>query len=268
MERRTLALLIPVYNDQEGLGKTLTHLPGEIPLDVVVVDDGSQPPITLPKLPPPHRAFLLRLEENRGITGALNEGLRFILERGYPYVARLDAGDVALPGRFAKQLRFLEEHPEYALVGGQARFVDPAGRETHRERFPTEDGEIRRVMHARNPFLHPAVTLRTEAIKAVGLYSESYPAAEDYELFFRLARRFKVANLEQEVIEYKVDPKGISLRKRRRQLLTRLRILLENFDPGLKESWLGLLKNGALLLTPTSLVGWLKGRLPGRRGWL
>ncbi|MDW8357173.1 glycosyltransferase [Thermus sp.] len=268
MAERKVALLIPVYNDQEGLEETLAHLPGEIPLDVVVVDDGSQPPITLPQLPPPHRAFLLRLDGNRGITGALNEGLRFVLARGYPYVARLEARDVALPGRFAKQLRFLEEHPEYALVGGQARFVDPTGRETHRERFPTEDGEIRRVMHARNPFLHPAVTLRTEALRAVGLYSERYPAAEDYELFFRLVKGFKVANLDEPVVEVLVNPEGISGKKRRRQLLTRLRILLENFDPGLKESWLGLLKNGALFFTPTPLVGWLKRRLPGRRGWL
>lgn len=263
-----VALLIPVHNDREGLAKSLRNLPPELPLDVVVVDDGSRPPLSPPEPPPPHRLFLLRLEENQGITQALNHGLAWILERGYPYVARLDAGDTALPGRFLAQLRFLESHPEYALVGGQARFVDPNGRETHRERFPTEDGEIRRVMHARNPFLHPAVMVRTAALREVGLYSERYPAAEDFELFCRIARRHRVANLEAEVAEVLVNPKGISGRRRRRQILTRLRILLENFDPWLKESWLGLAKNLVLLLAPTPWVQALKGRMPGRRGWL
>lgn len=265
---RPVALLIPVYGDGEALAKTLGSLPQELPLDVVVVDDGSEPPLAPPEPPPPHRLFLLRLERNRGITEALNHGLAWILERGYPYVARLDAGDRALPGRFLAQLRFLEENPEYALVGGQVRFVDTAGRETHQESFPTEDREIRRTMHARNVFMHPAVMMRTQALREVGLYREAYPAAEDYDLFFRLMRRYKVANLPQEVLVYKINPKGISLKRRRQQLFTRLKVLLENFEPGLKESWLGLAKNLALLLSPTPMVFWLKRRLRERRGWL
>lgn len=266
--RHSIALLIPVYNDPNGLARSLRNLPAEFALDVVVVDDGSDPPLSPPEPPPPHRLFLLRLEQNGGITRALNHGLSWILEQGYPYVARLDAGDVALPGRFQAQVSFLEAHPEYALVGGQARFVDPEGRETHRERFPTEDGEIRRVMHARNPFLHPAVTMRVAALREVGFYSEAYPAAEDFELFWRLARRYKVANLKQEVVEYVVSPTGISGKRRRRQILTRLRILLENFDPRVRESWLGLIKNTALLFAPTPWVQAMKQKLPGRSGWL
>jgi glycosyltransferase involved in cell wall biosynthesis len=265
---RKIALLIPVYNDREGLRRTLEGLPREVPLDVVVVDDGSDPPLSFPEVPPPHRAFLVRLERNRGIVGALNEGLRFILERGYPYVARLDAGDVALPGRFSAQLRFLEEHPDHALVGGQVRFVDMEGRETHHEAFPTEDGAIRRAMRGRNVFIHPAVMIRAQALREAGPYREGYSAGEDYEIFFRLMRRYRVANLGEEVVVCQVNPKGISRQRRRAQLLSRLRVQLENFDPRLKESWLGVAKTLALLLTPWSVVQGLKRRLPGRSGWL
>lgn len=262
-----VALLMPVFNEPEEASRSLLGLSNEIPLDVVVVDDGSSPPLTLPEPPPPHRLILLRLERNVGITQALNHGLRYILEKGYSYVARLDAGDIALPGRFLKQVRFLEENPDYALVGGQVLFVDPSGRETHQEFFPTQDADIRRVLHARNPFIHPAVTIRTQALREVGLYSERYPAAEDYELFWRIAKRFKVANLGEKVTKVVVNPQGISIKKRRRQLLTRIKILLENFDPRLKESWLGLAKNLALLVMPTPWVQTLKRWIPGRRGW-
>jgi len=263
-----VALLIPVYNNQDGLERSLASLTGEVPLDIVVVDDGSTPPIRLPEVPPPHRAFLLRLEENKGIEHALNHGLGWILERGYEYVARLDVGDIPLPGRFLRQMEFLEENPEYALVGGQVQFVGLDGKEVFRERFPTEDAQIRRIMHARNCFIHPAVMVRAWALKEVGLYSDRYKAVEDFELFFRIMRRFKVANLPGYVVKCEVNPGGISLTKRRKQVLGRLKVMLHYFDPRIKESWLGLVKNLLLLFTPVPLVQALKQRLEGRRGWL
>lgn len=263
-----VALLIPVYNDQKGLEFSLSTLPTEIPLGVVVVDDGSQPPITMPELPFPHQGYLLRLEQNQGIEHALNHGLEWILTRGYEYVARLDAGDIALPGRFLAQLRFLEEHPDYALVGGQVRFVDGEGREVFRERFPETHEEIRRAMHARNCFIHPAVMLRTSVLRAVGLYSEHFKAVEDYELFFRIAKSYKTANLDYVVVEVYWNPKGISLTKRRKQVWNRLRVMMRFFELRRKESWLGLLKNLLLLVIPVPWVQALKRRLESRRGWL
>lgn len=266
--KERIALLVPVYKNQLGLERSLSTLPTEVPLDVVVVDDGSEPPISQPKVPEPHRIFLLRLQQNQGIEHALNYGLKWILEGKYEYVARLDAGDIALPGRFTKQLRFLESHPDYVLTGGQVRFVDISGREVFRERFPTEYKDIRRIMHARNCFIHPAVMWRTAVLREIGLYSDQYKAAEDFELFFRMARRYKVANLDEYVVQCEVNPTGISLSKRRRQVLSRLRVMLRYFDPWKKESWLGVLKNTLLLYIPIAWVQNLKTKLENKRGWL
>lgn len=263
-----VALLVPVYNDQAALERSLLSLPTEIPLDVVVVDDGSQPPIRLPNLPAPHKGYLLRLESNRGIEHALNHGLEWILTRGYAYVARLDAGDIALLGRFAKQVSFLESHPDYALVGGQVQFVDSTGHEVFREHFPTKYEDIRRFMHARNCFIHPAVMIRTSVLREVGMYSDQYKAVEDFELFFRITWRYPVANLEEIVLLCHVNPQGISLTKRRKQVWNRLRVMVRYFDPYVKESWLGLIKNALLLILPVPLVQHLKRRLEGWRGWL
>lgn len=264
-----ITLLIPVYNDQLGLNLSLSTLPDDLSLDVIVVDDGSKPPIQLQMLPAPHRGFLLRLEKNRGIEHALNHGLNWILERGYEYVARLDSGDVSLPHRFTEQLAFLRAHPAYALVGGQARFVDAAGKEVFRECFPTSNEVIGRTMHARNCFVHPAVMLRTTVLREVGLYSDRYKAAEDYELFFRIMRNYKVANLESKVVSVHLNPQGISLKKRRRQIVSRLKVMLRYFDPLKTESYLGLVKNMALLVTPTHWVTSAKQLLgERRRGWL
>ncbi|ADH64588.1 glycosyl transferase family 2 [Allomeiothermus silvanus DSM 9946] len=253
-----VALLIPVYNDQKGLEFSLSTLPTEIPLGVVVVDDGSQPPITLPELPFPHQGYLLRLEQNQGIEHALNHGLEWILTRGYEYVARLDAGDIALPGRFLAQLRFLEEHPDYALVGGQVRFVDLQGNTITKKRYHTVDADLRRSMHVRNSFPHPTVMMRARVLQEIGFYSDRYKAAEDYELFFRILKRFKVANLPDEVLIYRLNPNGISSRKRNMQLWSTLRVMLCHFNPRLIESYLGLFKCIFTFIFPKRIIAFVK----------
>lgn len=268
MRTPSVALLIPVFGDQDGLEYSLKRLPNELRLDVVIVDDGSQPPIKAPRTIGSHTVSVIRLERNCGIDRALNAGLQWILRREYDYVARLDAGDVALPGRFLKQVEFLEAHPDYALVGGQARFVDREGRVVFREYLPTEDEQIRRVMHTRNCFIHPAVMLRTSVIRKLGPYSEDFKAAEDYEYFFRILQQSKVANLPDEVVVCAFSPKGISLSRRRTQIISRLKVMLRYFDPTMVESYLGLLKSVLLCIAPILAVLTIKRYFRNRRaGW-
>jgi hypothetical protein len=81
-------------------------------------------------------------------------------------------------------------------------------------------------------------------------------------------RRYWVANLGEEVVVLPGKPEGNKLRRRRVQLLSRLRVQLENFDPRLKESWLGVAKTLGLLLLPWTVVQGIKRRLPWRSGWL
>lgn len=257
-----------MYKDQDGLNLSLSRLPSDLAVDVVVVDDGSEPPLKCPEIDSPHQVFLLRLENNQGIEYALNHGLRWIIENNYPYVARLDAGDLSLEGRLSRQAHFLETNPDYALIGGQVLFVDAEGREIVKEHFPTPHEAIKRIMHARNCFIHPAVMLSTQVLREIGLYSANYKAAEDYELFFRIAQNYKVANLEDEVVSVYLNPQGISAKKRQQQILSRLKVMLHYFDPLIKESYIGIIKSLALLITPINLVRAAKRILGKRRGWL
>lgn len=263
-----IAVLIPVYQNQSGLEKTLKSIRGEN-LDIFVVDDGSFQPITVDA----YRDWfsilnVCRLEKNSGIANALNYGLDEIFRFSYNYVARLDAGDYSLPGRFEKQRAFLEDNPDYALIGGQVKFIDQNGIELWRENLPTADPEIRRNMHARNCIIHPAVMMRISALKHVGGYSLCYPAAEDYELFMRLTKYYAVANLAEFVVKCEINPSGISLQYRRRQVLSRMKVMIEYFDPQLKESYLGILKNLFLLFFPYPIVINIKNKFQDKRGWL
>jgi len=267
--RTELAILIPVYNRQDGLNRACASLPPDLEFHIVIVDDGSDPAVSIQSALNPGKVTLLRLTENQGIARALNHGLEWIVQNNYRYVARLDAGDLMIRGRLQRQFEFLETHPNHAIVGGQARAVDVLGRESFRDNFPTSDDRIRRVMHGRSCFIHPTVMMRVAALRAVGPYSERYSSAEDFELFWRLMQEWKAANLDEVVVEYTLDPHGISLAKRSQQVRSRVRILLKYFDPWMWESYAGLAKNVVLLVVPYRWVSWIKRHyIRPNRGWL
>ncbi|MFP3649094.1 glycosyltransferase, partial [Paraburkholderia sp. SIMBA_054] len=67
---------------------------------VLIVDDGSTPPIVAPELANMH-IEVLRMPVNGGIERALEAGIDALAQRGYRYAARIDAGDRSVPQRLA-----------------------------------------------------------------------------------------------------------------------------------------------------------------------
>jgi len=250
---------MPVYNQQAGLLSSLSSIEAEaIPADIVIVDDGSDPPITLPSR---HKAVILRNNENRGIESALNLGLEYILQGPYKFVARLDAGDMSVNGRLGKQVAFLAENPEYGLVASYAEFVELSGRFAFRYLPPTAHDAILNRMRYKTCFIHPAMMMRVSALRRVGLYRCGFPAAEDYELAFRIASHYKVANLGEVLVRTEVNPKGISATRRTRQLLSRVQVQLAYFRADCLASYLGLVFSLFLFMIPSKLLLFLKRSL-------
>ena len=261
-DRPRLAVLIPVFSDQEGLERSLASLALDgAEFDVFVVDDGSRRPITIPHTMP-FQVRLLRQEPNQGITSALNAGLSVIAQGGYQYVARLDAGDVSLPGRFAAQMEFLDRHPDHAALGTAARYVDTQGNVLFTYHPPLDHDALRRFSRYRPGLVHPSVMMRIRALLACGFYRDEFPHGEDYDLFMRLARAYKLGNLSSTLIIKEISPGSITSR-RFPVAVSRVRLLWAYFDPRSIHSYAGLAINAALILAPRGLMLRLKrlGRL-------
>jgi glycosyltransferase involved in cell wall biosynthesis len=255
-------VLIPYYNARVGLIDSLASFgPSEI-CDVLVVDDGSD------KQPADVRSAqttftgrgsvtVLRLPENVGIEGALNAGLDAITDQPYEFIARLDCGDRNVPDRIQRQEAFLDEHPDVLLVGGAADCVDPASGQGFVLRHPLSHEEIVAAMQRNSAFVHPTVMFRTSALHLVGRYPTDTPAAEDYAFFWRFLRAGRVANLPDVLITYELNPGGISLSGRRRQLDSRLAVQRANSD-GSWRARTGMLRTRVLRMLPYGLVYRLK----------
>lgn len=256
-------LLIPVYNNPEGLLRSLRsiHYPKEHHL-VVVVDDGSRTPITegmLQEANPPSVVHLIRLPQNKGITEALNTGLRWIQEHtAARYIARLDCSDTNHPERFAAQVAFLDARPEVGLLGTWCTFqskTDPA--DSYAYTTPLHHEAIVKEMYNRNVFIHPTVMFRTALLEKIGEYPYSFPHAEDYAFFWALLKVSKGAVLDRLLVTCELNPAGLSMGNRKEQLHSRLRVV-RHFGSDSKRQVLSFFKIRMLLFIPQRVVLWWK----------
>jgi hypothetical protein len=261
-------LLIPYYNSGKSLLASLRSVESSERCDVLIVDDGStREPLDEESARAVWHAqgelHTLVLPQNAGIEHALNAGLDWIAERPYTYIARLDCGDLNRPGRLARQERFLDEHPDVLLLGGAAAFVDTDGVQQFILRLPTEHDQIVAAMWRNSAFMHPAVMFRASALPLVGRYPLDTPAAEDYGFFWRFIEAGRVANLPDVLIDYELDPGGISLGKRTIQLESRLKIQRAHDDGSLRAR-AGIARTILLLRLPYGPVFQAKRVLHGR----
>ena len=204
------SLLLPVYagDRPEFLGAAFTSsvqdqmLP---PAEAVIVQDGPVPEPLAAELrriaeSSPIPVHVVALPENRGLTEALNAGLAAC---GYEVVARMDADDVSVPERFARQWELLGEG--YDLGGtGMIEFERDPDVPGARRVPPVGQERIRAHARTHNPFNHPTMMYRAAAIAAIGGY-QPFGKMEDYWLGIRLiAGGARVENIPDPLVKYRV----------------------------------------------------------------
>ncbi len=206
-----ISVLLPVYNCPRYVGGAIESILAQTFADFefLIIDDGStdQTPEVLKKYTDP-RIRIIR-HENRGLAGTLNVGIK--LARG-KYIARQDQDDTSLPDRLAKQLSYMEEHPDCGLLGTWAQIMDGDTLVERYHRHPSDPCDIRYQLLFNNPFVHSSVMLRKSVLDAAGGYStdpERQPP-EDYELWSRLVRGARAANLPEVLLYYRETPGSMS----------------------------------------------------------
>lgn len=133
-----------------------------------------------------------------------------IEETATEWCARIDADDINLPERLENQIGYLKAHPEIALLGSQVNTIDENGVDNGRHGWAApEHDDILHSLLVHNPIIHPSVVLRRSAILEVGNYRHLQDV-EDYDLWLRLAARFKLANLPQTLLLYRQHPGSVT----------------------------------------------------------
>ena len=216
----------------EAVESVLAQTDGD--LEMIVIDDGSAD--ATPDLLAAFRDERLRVERQAraGLTPSLNRAWR--LARA-PLLARLDADDLALPARIERQRSFLAAHPEVGLIGTGAREVRADGSEVAIVSPPSDDEAIRRSLIRRNPFVHSSVMMRRELVEQLGGYDESLAVAQDYDLWMRMSRVTRLANLPAPLVVRRLLPGRVSAARDAERLRTEARVRWRALQSGAYPWW-------------------------------
>jgi glycosyltransferase involved in cell wall biosynthesis len=203
-----ISVVLPVRDGERYLREALDSLLDESgDFELVVVDDGSRD--ATPEILLSYADERLRIvrQGREGLVAALNRGVR---ETRGATLVRMDADDVSLPSRLERQQAVLEADERVGLVGCGIENIDGEGRTTGSWLLPADDPGLRRRLLLRNPFAHGSVAIRRAALDGVGGYNVGYGANEDYDLWRRIARDWRLAAVPEVLYRYREHAEAVT----------------------------------------------------------
>ncbi len=176
-----------IYNCASTLAEALDSLYAQTFQDfkIILCDDGSTDNtyfIAQSYAEKNANIVLVRNKTNMGLNYSLNHCLKYA---DTEYCARMDGDDISLPTRFEKEVKFLDEHPEYAIVSSPMIYFDEQG-EFGRGKGGYESKKESLIYGT--AFCHAPCMIRRDAYMAVGGYSvdKRLLRFEDYNLWMKM----------------------------------------------------------------------------------
>ena len=231
----TCSVLLPVYNAGPPLRVAIESIlrQDEPDFEIIAIDDRSSDDsaqIIGEYMKQDPRVRGIFHEKNRGLAKTLNEGLE---QAQTELVVRMDQDDESLPHRIRTQVSYMQSHPDTVVAGS---YVYHMGRTPQYDRLvelPTSHEAIAQVLPTANCMYHPSVILRRTEILKLGGYRPEFKNAEDYDLWLRVARAYRLANIPVPLLRYRFSTDGMTLGKKWQQMLYVQMAVAAFRDPGL-----------------------------------
>ncbi|MBN24195.1 MAG: glycosyl transferase [Alteromonadaceae bacterium] len=241
-----ISVVIPVYNAERYILKALRSVCEQSyqNLQIIVLDDGSTDRSKeLIESVEDERIYLVS-RENRGLIATLNEGIS--LSSG-DYIARMDADDICLANRFAKQLEYLQKQTNVGVVFTGIEYINASG-DIIRKKISNETRKIESVeLLFGCPVCHPTAMFNMNVLAKCDIkYDSDFNKTEDYELWTRLINITQIGILSEALFQYRIHSESITSKSSDEQRNTAVRAImknLSNLDSQKLESSLGVIYN-------------------------
>ncbi|MBF0595049.1 MAG: glycosyltransferase [Candidatus Omnitrophica bacterium] len=226
VDKPRVSVLMTIYNAAPFLRESLDSLLAQTFLDweLIAVENGStdESPLILASYTDP-RIKVVALEKNIGRT----PGLRHAFDQARSeYAAILDADDVALPGRFARQVDFLDSHPDTVLVGTWAQQINEKSRVFNTWEPPVDPDALHECLGWIDPIVHSSAMFRLAAAVKAGGYPEAYVYSQDFALILALAKRGRLGMIGEHLCKVRIFPGTMSCSSRYQMEVVREGLLL------------------------------------------
>lgn len=219
MDNPLITVIMPVYNCEHYIREAIESIliQSYTNFEFLIIDDAStDQTLSIIRQIKDSRIRLIEKPKNTGYTSSLNYG--FSIAKG-AYIARMDGDDISLPQRFAKQVAFMETHPDVVVCGTNYKIIG-----SNQKKLLSETHEDIKIELLKNTcFGHPTVIIRREVLENHNLqYDIKKEPAEDYDLWVTLLNYGKLHNLQEILLHYRVHDEQVSKKRRNVQLKSKL----------------------------------------------
>jgi glycosyltransferase involved in cell wall biosynthesis len=193
-----ITVIIPVYNRpgfvKEAIQSVLDQTYSNV--EIIVVNDGStdDTPLVLQSFGDKIRIIH---QENRGVSAARNTGIKNSKSK---WIAFLDSDDIWLPEKLHLQIQFFENHPDARICQTEEIWIKDGKRLYPKKKHKKKSGMIFKNCLPLCIVSPSAVMIHREMFDLVGVFDESLPACEDYDLWLRISCQYPIYLLDKPLI--------------------------------------------------------------------
>jgi len=193
-----VSVVIPTYNRGWIVNDAVDSVLNQAfqQYELIVVDDGSTDDTKAILREYGDRIRVIR-QANRGVSAARNRGIRAAKA---PLIAFLDSDDVWLADKLSVQVAFFDNHPAAAVCQTEETWIRNGVRVNPGKRHRKRSGMIFEPSLALCLVSPSAVMLRKDLFETIGLFDESLPACEDYDLWLRISLTHMIYLIDQPLI--------------------------------------------------------------------
>lgn len=194
----TTSVIIPSYNRAHTLKRALDSVLAQTrPADeIIVVDDGSTD--TTEQLVTQHYPQATYIKQtNQGVSAARNHAIKVASGE---WLALLDSDDEWLANKLATQLALLKHQPNHKLIHSDEIWIRNGVRVNQMKKHAKKGGHIFQNCLPLCAISPSAAMIHKDLFAELGLFDETLPACEDYDLWLRITARYPVLYCEEALI--------------------------------------------------------------------
>jgi glycosyltransferase involved in cell wall biosynthesis len=194
-----VSVIIPTYNRKNLILRAIHSVINQTYQDfeIIVIDDGSTDG-TKDALSV-YKDIRYFYQENRGISSARNRGLA---EAKGDYIAFLDSDDEWIPEKLAIQVKILDENPKIGIVHNKLIILNEKNEQIGTKPRLDSSGIFTDLIETLGDLPTSSIMIRRECFDKVGVFDESLPTMEDFEMWLRIAKHYDVYEFRDRCLAY------------------------------------------------------------------
>jgi glycosyltransferase involved in cell wall biosynthesis len=208
-----VTVLMPVYNAGSFLNEAMDSILNQTfkNFEFLIIDDCSKDnSVELIEGYKDERIRLIKNERNMGVAATLNKGIQLA---SCELIARMDADDYSYLDRLEKQVNYFQNIPDCVLLYTFSRKISADRSSSVDKIFNTKHLYYNLIFHC--PIRHPSVMYKRSVVMEVGMYDKTF--VEDFNLWFRISRKYKLHCLKEILFEYRVTDFSTSRVSRKKE---------------------------------------------------